>query len=60
MAVGQEGQAPTETPLSKQLRRILRHLESEGAWPQAKSVEEVDWSELIRSHPAFRHISTGG
>lgn len=60
MTAGEEVQASTETPLSKQLRRILRHLESEDAWPKAKAVEEVDWLELVRSHPAFRHISPGG
>lgn len=45
-----------ETPLGKELKRILSHLEKPGAWPDTKPMPDVDWADLISWHPAFRDI----
>jgi hypothetical protein len=55
-----EEEGEPQTPLGKELKRILGHLEKPGAWPDAKPAPDVDWEELLRTHPAFRDISPGG
>lgn len=47
-----------ETPLSRALDEVVRRLESV-EWPKPKKVPDVDWEELIRTHPAFKHFSPG-
>lgn len=49
-----------ETPLGKELKRILAHLEKPGALPDTKPVPDVDWADFVSWHPAFRDIYPGG
>lgn len=55
-----EGTDLPETPLGKELKRILAPLESKDAWPKTVAVPEVDWADLISWHPAFRDILPWG